>query len=50
MQQPKRNPALTRERLVTAALGLILKNGYHATGIDAICAEAGVTKGVHFEI
>ncbi|NJK92435.1 MAG: TetR/AcrR family transcriptional regulator, partial [Blastochloris sp.] len=48
MLQPKRNPAVTRERLVTAAVGLILKNGYHATGVDAICAEAGVTKGSFF--
>jgi TetR/AcrR family transcriptional repressor of nem operon len=48
MQRSKRNPVVTREKLVTAAVALILRNGYHATGVDAICAEAGVTKGSFF--
>lgn len=48
MHSTRRNPSATREKLVTAAVGLILENGYHATGIDAICAKAGVTKGAFF--
>ncbi|MFQ3671944.1 MAG: TetR/AcrR family transcriptional regulator, partial [Verrucomicrobiia bacterium] len=48
MPRAKRDPAATREKLVTAAVGLILRHGYHATGVDAICAEAGVTKGAFF--
>lgn len=43
-----RNPARTREKLVTAAVGLILERGYHATGVEAICEQAGVTKGSFF--
>ncbi len=48
MQSAKRDPVATRAKLVTAAVGLILENGYHATGVDAICAKAGVTKGSFF--
>jgi TetR/AcrR family transcriptional regulator, transcriptional repressor for nem operon len=33
---------------VQAAVGLILRNGFHATGVDAICEQAGVTKGSFF--
>ncbi len=44
----KRNPAATRERLVSAAVGLILRQGFAATSVDQICAEAGVTKGGFF--
>ncbi len=44
----KRNPAETRERLVLAAVGLILRQGFSATSVDQICAEAGVTKGGFF--
>jgi TetR/AcrR family transcriptional regulator, transcriptional repressor for nem operon len=43
-----RNPVQTREKLVTAAVGLILDRGYHATGVEAICEVAGVTKGSFF--
>jgi TetR/AcrR family transcriptional regulator, transcriptional repressor for nem operon len=43
-----RNPVQTREKLVTAAVGLILERGYHATGVEAICEAAGVTKGSFF--
>src|SRR6187402_213359 len=49
--QPKkreRNPAETREKLVTATVGLILKQGFAATTVDQICAEAGLTKGSFF--
>jgi len=44
----KRDPANTRERLVSAAVGLILRQGFPATSVDQICAEAGVTKGGFF--
>lgn len=48
MDKSKRDPDHTRERLVTAAVRLILRQGFHATGVEAICAEAGVTKGSFF--
>jgi TetR/AcrR family transcriptional repressor of nem operon len=38
----------TKRRLVEAAIRLILARGFTATGVDAICAEAGVTKGAFF--
>ncbi len=43
-----RSPAETRERLVSAAVGLILRQGFPATTVDQICTEAGVTKGGFF--
>jgi TetR/AcrR family transcriptional regulator, transcriptional repressor for nem operon len=43
-----RNPAATREKLLLATVGLILKQGYAGTTVDEICAEAGVTKGSFF--
>ncbi len=45
---PTRNPAATREKLVTATVGMILKQGYAGTSVDQICAAAGVTKGSFF--
>jgi len=33
---------------VTATVGLILKQGFAATTVDQICAEAGMTKGSFF--
>jgi len=48
MQVNARNPALTREKLVRAAVGLILERGYHASGVEAVCEQAGVTKGSFF--
>ena len=42
----------TRERILDAAGRLFHLNGYNATGLDKIIAEAGVTKGnfyYHFE-
>lgn len=33
-----------RERLLQAALELFLRQGFHAVGVDAIAARAGVTK------
>ncbi len=38
----------TRERLVQAAVRLVLRHGFTATRVEAICAEAGVTKGSFF--
>lgn len=38
----------TREALLQAARTLFLRHGYTATGIDQICAEAGITKGALF--
>ena len=38
----------TKRKLVEAAIRLILARGFTATGVDAICAEAGVTKGAFF--
>lgn len=44
----QRNPAETRQRLVGATIQLILKQGFSATTVDQICAEAGLTKGAFF--
>lgn len=44
----ERNPAETREKLVGATVGLILKQGFAATSVDQICSAAGVTKGSFF--
>ncbi len=38
----------TQVRLVSSAMGLMLRQGYSATGIDSICAEAGVSKGAFY--
>lgn len=43
-----RNPAETRQKLVSAARNLVLRQGFSATGVDEICADAGVTKGAFF--
>jgi TetR/AcrR family transcriptional repressor of nem operon len=37
-----------RTRLLDAALHLVRAQGYAATTVDALCAEAGVTKGAFF--
>jgi TetR/AcrR family transcriptional repressor of nem operon len=37
-----------RQRLLDAALSLIREKGYSSTSVDALCAEAGVTKGAFF--
>ncbi|MBB5353039.1 TetR/AcrR family transcriptional repressor of nem operon [Haloferula luteola] len=44
----RRSPEETREDLVQATVRLILKQGFTATRVDAICSEAGVTKGAFF--
>jgi len=43
-----RQPEETRQKLVAAARGLILERGFTGTGVDQICAAAGVTKGAFF--
>lgn len=37
-----------RERLLVAALKIFREKGYGATSVDALCTEAGVTKGAFF--
>src|SRR5262245_66686816 len=45
----QRNPdSVTREKLLDAALGLMLAEGYTATSVDEVCQAAGVTKGSFF--
>jgi TetR/AcrR family transcriptional repressor of nem operon len=38
----------TKRKLVDASVALVRKQGYHATTVDHICSEAGVTKGGFF--
>src|SRR5688500_14982039 len=38
----------TRERLLAIAEGMVLRQGFTATGIEAIIAEAGITKNGFF--
>lgn len=44
----KRNPAETRAKLIAATVGLILRQGFAATTVEQVCAEAGLTKGSFF--
>ena len=37
-----------RTRLLDAAVTLVRRNGYGGTTVDALCSEAGVTKGAFF--
>lgn len=48
MSRVKEGQIPTREKLVDAAVRLMLKRGFVATGVDDVCAEAGVTKGAFF--
>lgn len=43
-----RRPAETRQRLIGAMRGLVLRKGFNAAGVDQVCAAAGVTKGAFF--
>ncbi len=43
-----RDPVGTRQRLVDAAIALMLRQGFAATSVDRICEEAGLTKGSFF--
>jgi TetR/AcrR family transcriptional regulator, transcriptional repressor for nem operon len=38
----------TREKLLDAAVGLMMERGYEATGVEDICKTARVTKGSFF--
>lgn len=52
MKIERKQPAVTRRKLVEAATALMLKQGFNATTVDEICDEAGLTKGsffYHFE-
>lgn len=44
-QPPK---AGARQKLLDAAFSLIREQGYSSTSVDALCAQAGVTKGAFF--
>lgn len=44
----RRDAAESRDRLLSATVGQMLRRGYAATSVDAICAEAGLTKGSFF--
>lgn len=44
----KQRSAASQERLILATQALILRQGYTATTVDQICAEAGLTKGSFF--
>jgi TetR/AcrR family transcriptional repressor of nem operon len=46
MKQPSKGGA--RQKLLDAALSLIRAQGYSSTSVDALCADAGVTKGAFF--
>lgn len=48
MSARTRNPEETRQRLIQAAIKLILLQGFPATTVDEICAEAKLTKGSFF--
>jgi TetR/AcrR family transcriptional repressor of nem operon len=37
-----------RDKLLSAALSLVREQGYSATSVEELCAEAGVTKGAFF--
>jgi TetR/AcrR family transcriptional repressor of nem operon len=44
----KTKPAPTRDKLLDAALGLMLDRGFAATGVEDVCRVAKVTKGSFF--
>jgi TetR/AcrR family transcriptional regulator, transcriptional repressor for nem operon len=46
--KPTKQPEATRRKLIDATTSLMLKQGFNATTVDDICAEAGVTKGAFF--
>ncbi|MGH8453533.1 MAG: TetR/AcrR family transcriptional regulator [Nevskiales bacterium] len=45
MTAPRRQPDVTRQALLEAAFNEIHRNGFRAASLDAILANAGVTKG-----
>jgi TetR/AcrR family transcriptional repressor of nem operon len=44
----ERDPAATRQRVIDATVRLMLRQGFAATSVDQICAEARLTKGSFF--
>jgi TetR/AcrR family transcriptional repressor of nem operon len=40
--------SVTRRKLLRAALDLMLRNGFSATGVEDVCRKAAVTKGSFF--
>lgn len=48
MAKRVRNPEETRNRLIEATVGLMLRQGYASTTVDQICEESGLTKGAFF--
>ena len=45
---PQERAAVTRNALIAAATELIRRNGYTATTVDEVCAQAKVSKGAFF--
>jgi len=43
-----RDPERTREKILDAALDLILDHGFGSTTVDAVVGRAGITKGAFF--
>ena len=48
IKKRERDPAGTRQRIVGATVQLMLRQGFAATSVDQICAEAKLTKGSFF--
>ncbi len=48
MAKRSRNPEQTRNRLIEAAVRLMLRQGFTATTADQICEESGLSKGAFF--
>ena len=46
--KPIKQPEVTQRKLIEATTLLMLRQGFNATTVDEICAEAGVTKGSFF--
>ena len=43
-----KNGAINRERILDAAQGLVIENGFAATSVDQVLKEAGTSKGAFF--
>lgn len=46
--EPRKQPEVTRQKLIDATQSLMLRQGFNATTVDEICDEAGVTRGAFF--
>jgi TetR/AcrR family transcriptional regulator, transcriptional repressor for nem operon len=47
-KESRKQPVATRRKLIEATTALMLRQGFNATSVDEICAEAGLTKGSFF--